>query len=291
MASKQQAMKAKKDARRKTKAKERTKVTPGQAKSIKSAGGYKNSKASLSGFNDKTKSVYDLVNEVKDQAHKVKRWSNEGKSIEEGIDRIKFLKGVSESLDQMVKVHSGIAVYMILSKEGRFVISDEHTALIAEYEREVVRMVENVDAIVLLDQAKKSPEDYVEIVLDVTDTIRTMMVILQQPVYDMLIPQQEEIDRYATEHLPTGLNVMEYMRILHETRTKEVAHLYQTESGMSAKEIADMVLMTEELIQNNLDEERAEADISNLTPDFHPEVDLNSVTQDPTTEERNKETE
>lgn len=291
MANKQQAMKAKKDARRKTKTKERVKAANATigTNGHKSAGGHNEKRSAMSGFNDKTKNVYELVNDVRTQAKKVKGYKNTGGVIESGIDRTKFLKGVSESLDQMIKVHAGITVYLKLADEGRFVVTPEHTQLIEEYEREVVRMVENVDAIVLLDQAKKVPEDYVEIVLDTTDAIRNLMVILQQPVYDMLMPQQMEVDRYATEHLPTGMSVVEYMRTLHEDRIKVVGPSYQTTGGVSAKEIADMVLMTEEIMQANMAEEKAEGDISNLEPDFHPDITFKPVP--PITEERNKETE
>lgn len=281
MATKQQSMKAKKTERRKVKTKARIKATQSNFMGQRSAGG----------FHDKSVSVYDLINNIKTGATKVQSSLSKGEVPEVGISRGNFLRAIHETLDQVIKMHGGIAVYLILAEdESRFAITPENSARIETYERSVVRLVENVDAIVLLDQAKKLPEDYIELVIDMADVMRDLMVINHKPTYDMLKRQEQEINRYITEHLPTGVDVFEYTRQLHETRIKKVGPQYVTTTGVSAKEIADMVLMTQTLMDENEEGVIVSADISNLVPDDHPDVHpIKDIPNDPITEERIKD--
>lgn len=281
MATKQQSMKAKKTERRKVKTKARIKATQSNFMGQRSAGG----------FHDKSVSVYDLINNIKSGATKVKSKLAEGEIPDVGVSRSGFLRAIHETLDQVIKMHGGIAVYMILAEdESRFQITPENAARIETYERSVVRLVENVDAVVMLDQAKKLPEDYIELVIDMADVMRDLMVINHKPTYEMLQRKELEINRYITEHLPTGADVFEYTRQLHEERIKKVGPLYVTTEGVSAKEIADMVLMTQTLMDENGEDIIVSADISNLVPDDHPDVHpIKDIPNDPITEERNKD--
>lgn len=281
MATKQQSMKAKKTERRKVKTKARIKATQSNFMGQRSAGG----------FHDKTVSVYDLINNVQTGATKVKSTLAKGEVPDVGVDRKGFLRAIHETLDQVIKMHGGIAVYMILAEnESRFTITPENAARIETYERSVVRLVENVDAVVLLDQAKKLPEDYIELVIDMADVMRDLMVIHHKPTYEMLKRQEQEINRYITEHLPTGVDVFEYTRQLHEERIKKVGPQYVTTAGVSAKEITEMVLMTQTLMDENGEDVIVSADTSNLVPDDHPDVHpIKDIPNDPITEERNKE--
>lgn len=281
MATKQQSMKAKKTERRKVKTKARLKQTQNNFMGQRSAGG----------FHDKTRSVYDLINDAKTGATHIKSKLAKGEIPEVNLSRTDFLRAIHETLDQVIKMHGGIAVYMILSEdESRFQVTPENAARIEEYERSVVRLVENVDAVVMLDQAKKLPEDYVELVIDMADVMRDLMVILHKPTYEMLKRKELEINRYITEHLPTGVDVFEYTRQLHEERIKQVGPLYVTTTGVSAKEVAEMVLMTQELMDENGEGVIVSADTSNLVPDDHPDVHpIKDIPNDPITEQRNKE--
>lgn len=284
MATKQQSMKAKKTERRKVKTKARIKATQSNFMGQRSAGG----------FHDKSVSVYDLINNIKTGATKIKSNLSKGEMPEVGITRASFLRAIHETLDQVIKMHGGIAVYMILAEdESRFQITPENAARIETYERAVVRLVENVDAIVILDQAKKLPEDYIELVIDMADVMRDLMVINHKPTYEMLQRKEQEINRYITEHLPTGVDVFEYTRQLHEERIKKVGPSYATAEGqgVSAKEIAEMVLMTQTLMDENGEDVIVSADISNLVPDDHPDVHpIKDIPSDPITEERIKDT-
>jgi len=281
MATKQQSMKAKKTERRKVKTKARIKATQSNFLGQRSAGG----------FHDKSVSVYDLINNIKSGATKVKSKLAEGEIPDVGVSRHGFLRAIHETLDQVIKMHGGIAVYMILAEdESRFQITPENAARIETYERSVVRLVENVDAVVMLDQAKKLPEDYIELVIDMADVMRDLMVINHKPTYEMLQRKELEINRYITEHLPTGADVFEYTRQLHEERIKKVGPLYVTTEGVSAKEIADMVMMTQALMDENGEDIIVSADTSNLVPDDHPDVHpIKDIPSDPITEERNKD--
>lgn len=281
MATKQQSMKAKKTERRKVKTKARIKATQNSFMGQRSAGG----------FHDKSVSVYDLINNVQTGATKVKSTLAKGEVPEVGVDRKGFLRAIHETLDQVIKMHGGIAVYMILAEdESRFTITPENAARIETYERSVVRLVENVDAVVLLDQAKKLPEDYIELVIDMADVMRDLMVIHHKSTYEMLKRQEQEINRYITEHLPTGVDVFEYTRQLHEERIKKVGPQYVTTTGVNAKEIAEMVMMTQTLMDENGEDVIVSADTSNLVPDDHPDVHpIKDIPNDPITEERNKE--
>ena len=281
MATKNQGMQAKKIARRKAKSKARAKATQSSVFNQRSAGG----------FHDKSANIYDLINNVKTGATKIKAKQAKGEIPDVNIDRLSFMRGIQETLAQVIKMHGGIAVYMILAEdEGRFQITPENALRIETYERSVVRMVENVDAIILLDQAKKLPPDYIELVIDMADVMRDLMVIHHTPTFDMLKRKEKEINRYVTEHLPTGMDVLEYTRQLHEARIKKVGPNYVTTDGVSAKEIAEMVLMTQALLDENEEGVIVSADTSNLVPDDHPDVDpVKDVPQDPITEERNKD--
>jgi hypothetical protein len=281
MATKKQSMKAKKDTRKKTKAKVRVKSSQSSVFGQRSAGG----------FHDKRVSIYDLINDVKSGATHIKSKLAKGEIPEVGIDRLDFLKGIQETMGQVIKMHGGIAVYMLLAEnESRFQITPENAERIEGYERSVVRFVENVDAVVLLDQAKKLPEDYIELVIDMADVLRDLMVIQHIPTYEMLKRKEQEINRYITEHLPTGMDVFEYTRGLHEERIKQVGPLYVTTEGVSAKEIADMVLMTQDLMNENGEDVVVSVDTSNIKPDEHPDVEpVKDIPQDPITEQRIKD--
>jgi len=282
MATKQQTMKAKKIARSKSKAKAR----------VKAANQSTSSQGASRGFYDKNASVYDLINDVKSGATKIKSKLAKGEVPEIGINRVDFLRGIQETMEQVIKLHGGIAIYTILAEdEGRFQITPENAMTIEVYERSIVRFVENVDAIIMLDQAQKLPEDYVELVMDMVDVMRDLMIIYHMPTYEMLKKKEHEINRYVTEHLPSGMPVLEYSRQLHEERIKKVGPLYVTTEGVSAKEIAEMVLMTQTLLdENEAGEVVPPADTENLVPDDFPEVEpVKDIPQDPITEERNKD--
>jgi len=281
MASKQTSMKAKKIARNKAKAKARVKATHDPIRHQRSAGG----------FHDKNLNVYDLINNVKTGATRIKAKQAKGEIPDVDIDRISFLRGIQETMAQVIKMHGGIAVYMILAEdEGRFQITPENAMRIETYERSVVRLVENVDAVIMLDQAKKLPQDYIELVIDMADVMRDLMVIHHAPTFEMLKRKEKEINRYVTEHLPTGVDVLEYTRQLHEERIKKVGPNYVTTDGVSAKEIAEMVMMTQAIMDENEEGVVVSADTSNLKPDEHPDVEpVKDIPQDPITEERNKD--
>lgn len=281
MATKQQSMKAKKTERRKQKTKVRVKQVQNNFMGHRSAGG----------FHDKSVSVYDLINNIKSGATKIKAGKANGEIPEVGIERLDFLRGIQETLAQVIKMHGGIAVYMILAEdEGRFQVTPENAQRIEAYERAAVRMVEDVDAVILLDQAGKQPEDYVELVIDVADVMRDLMVILHKPTYEMLQRKEQEINRFVTEHLPTGMDVLEYVRQLHEARIKKVGPLYVTTEGVNAKEVAEMILMTQELMDENGEGVTVSLDTSNIVPDAHPDVEpVKDIPQDPITDQRNQD--
>lgn len=175
----------------------------------------------------KHRSIYSIISDSKE----LKRLSKEGKTAEEIMSREDLFEGIDNMTVMCIKLHSGVAVYLKLGEENRYVISDETKALIESYERDVVRFTENVNSIIVLDKAGKTPMDYPELVIDIADVMHTLMGNIRGELIMMLDQYRAIIESYVKEHIGEGVSMYDYMTMLHDERMKVAYPLYHVGKG------------------------------------------------------------
>lgn len=204
----------------------------------------------------KHKNIYDILND----GQEMKRRKKAGEATTEMFTNVDLLKGVNSMITMTIKLHSGVAVYLKLVDEKRFEPTEVERELINAYERTLVEFTEDVAVVITLDQAKKQPVDYPEIVIHISDVMHTMMFDFRDKIIALLETQRDLIEAYAQEHKPEADTMHQYMSELHETRIHEVIPMYAT--GAAAELLADL----ESLAAAMEDDGEPVDDLENLAP-------------------------
>lgn len=292
MSNKQQQNRAKKQEKRRLKSKAKAKAYRVDKQrinaSMKDIGGENNAKQRMS--------VYDIIqsNDLRLMRQELKRRRQEvpkdlhleGESADaEGevgdikMTGIDLLRGINDMITVSVKLHSGLVVFLKLAEEGRFVITESQQEHIDAYEAKLVEFCEDVHAVTTLHHAGRKPIDYLEIVIHITDVMDDLVSVHRDPIFDLILTQQDAIEAWATEHKPADVDTYTFMSMLHEQRINSVVDKYATKANDElVKDLLslDAALPEEPILGDDLNLEPSSDDVGEDEPLVAP--------QDPVTE-------
>lgn len=144
---------------------------------------------------------------------------------------------IAESIPPITRTHAGVEVLARLAKEGVIELTEENHALIVEYDKVVVKFNEDVDAVIMLMEAKKEPEEFMELVAHLTDMLMDLMTTYREPVIELIESHSEKVEEYVKEHRAEDQSMDDYMTLLHTQRAAEIYPLYRT--GLTVTEHVD----------------------------------------------------
>lgn len=257
MANKQQTMRAKKQAKRANRAKNKAKAT--RLERARLAQGLNDVYEETRG--KKFDSIYDIIND----RPKMRRMAEQGRGTDELFTRETFFAGINDAIDLTVKLHAGMEVYDICVQRQLITPSQDALDLIVAADKAIVAFCEDVHAVKLLDEAKHEPTDYIDLVLHIADVMQQLMDVHRQKLLDLFEANRDVMETYAQEHLPSefigspdGMNM--YHHQLHGERIDRVSPLYATGE---AKDIMAHMKEMESLFKDDPDLEHP-ADPDNL---------------------------
>lgn len=259
MATKQQTLRAKKQAKRQKAAKDKAKL----ARVERAHGKYFDGDAELT--EKSRKSLYDIINsrdELQARAKKMKKKERRQRKKGENdfIGRNEMLSGMHSMIDMTIKIHSAVGIFHKLVAEKRFEPTAEELTTLDNYERAVVEFSEDVSAVTILDEAKKLPEDYVDITLHLVDIMQDLEFV-HRPLVDKVLSQRGSlIEAYAQEHKSPAVSMYSFMSLEHQARLAIVTPLYST--GAS-QEMLQHLKELDELLSSEPDDLD---DLDNLPP-------------------------
>lgn len=176
---------------------------------------------------NKAFSVRDLINNRQRLAELAEQMKLTGdEDIPQLFSGEELLNAINDMITVTIKLHSGVIVYNRLVEERRFDISEDHRALLENYERKVVEFAEDVSVVTTLHEAGQQPEDYFEVVLNLADVMAVLSEEFGEPVLALITKRGDLIEAYAVEHKPEGLSVYDYMCQLHSERITVIQQLY-----------------------------------------------------------------
>lgn len=144
---------------------------------------------------------------------------------------------IAESIPPITRTHAGVEVLARLAKEGVIELTEENRALIVDYDKVVVKFNEDVDAVIMLMEAKKEPEEFMELVAHLTDMLMDLMTTYREPVIQLIESHSEKVEEYVKEHRAEDQSMDDYMTLLHTQRAAEIYPLYRT--GLTVTEHVD----------------------------------------------------
>lgn len=162
------------------------------------------------------------------QGHMTQAEFNKQTAIEEEINNTVVMQNINDVIPAIIRVHSGIEVFIRLADEKRFEITPEQHVLIQTADQQITELTEDVNAIVAFVEDKKEPEQYMEIFMHYTELLAHLFEGTVPSIVEMLTVHQDLIDTYAKEHRNEETPMFEYMRGLHCERMEKVFPLYHT---------------------------------------------------------------
>jgi len=226
MSTKQQAMRAKKQAKRaRAKKEKRTRAAISKHQVIRDIVG-----------ND---TIFDLIN----NREKLQRLADEGiggsgKKIPE-LDRTKLISGFNSTAVIATQLHASAEVITVLESEKKVVLTEQDQELLVQLDKAVVALCEDIQAIKLLDQAGKKPEEYIDIVLHTSQLANDLMFELRPGMIALMDRYDAFVETYAKEHRSADMPMEVYMEQLHNRRIARVAPLYASAARVESDALMD----------------------------------------------------
>lgn len=180
---------------------------------------------------------YDIATKgVLATAQALKEEGINGKAAKK-LNNIGVLRGVHQMIPVFATLHGAVEVASILVGEGRFVLTPEQIDLINSFDRNIVLITEDINAMYDLIDAGKKPKDYIELYVHYIDLLAEVcQVQMHELMNELFRPHQELIDTYIKEHASTVHTMESFSMELHAKRMDRVAPLYST----AAAELHDM---------------------------------------------------
>lgn len=223
MATKQTSLRAAKQAKRKTRAKEKTKAAAIEIAKTKQLLGRRESEKTLMEMIAKDGPV--AAAEYQHKFGKKKKSKTAGKPKD--LTNKSVMENISHVIVAITKAHAGVSVFCSLADEKRFVITEEEQEIINDFDRIVVKITEDVDVISTHIEADQKPDDYMGIFVDYTHLVAQLYQDHFPIVVDMLKVHGPAMDLYYQEHRG-GREVFDYMMQLHCKRMETVVPMYAT---------------------------------------------------------------
>lgn len=213
--------------RKQAKAVKRTKVKQVAALKNKQANQVNKLKASQSGLNREL--VAKGVVALSEQLAKAKK-SSGAEDLE--LTNKDVMKGIMDLVNITGPLHGAVEVLDRLSKEGRFEFTEDEVVQIEVFDKAVVKLTEDINAIVtLIEVAKQEPTDYIDLLIDHVNSSSVLVEEILPGINDGLFEQDERkalIDQYVAEHKTAEQNNFEVGLQFHNERMERVYPIYRT---------------------------------------------------------------
>jgi len=146
------------------------------------------------------------------------------------LTNLNVIQGMHKMIPVFAVTHGSLEIVSDLVLEKRFTLDAEQIDLIENFDRNVVRIVENINAIYDLIDAGKKPFDYIEIYTDYPNTMAELSTIQIPDMHSLLLkPNQAAVDQYVKEHRLEGESQEGLSVRLHEKRMETVGPKYRTQ--------------------------------------------------------------
>lgn len=168
--------------------------------------------------------------------------TNRLKGEDETLTNESVLKGLRESTTIVVPVHGAVEVLSRLESEDKVDVS-EHEELISEFDRLVVRFIEDINVIATLINSGSEPADYAELLLDTTYTLTDLFEeTIPELMEKVLKPLQAVIEIAVSEYRVEGESDIEFSARMHNERCAKVVPKYKTTLEDSAESPEPLVI-------------------------------------------------
>jgi len=134
-----------------------------------------------------------------------------------------------KGLNLVIPVHAVIEVASRLNKEGVIDFSEADVLNITAFDKAVVRIAEDVNAIQILIEEGQGFEQFADVYISFMETMIEVTRDSATAVFNNTIkPHQEVIEEYYKEHGEPGLDQMQLSMVFHDQRMQTVAPMYAT---------------------------------------------------------------
>lgn len=212
MATKQSSMKAKKQQKHKSRQKEvARKKNPNTSKPTEAQLRYEITKRGLVATAKKYRKVLDQGD------------TNKGPNNNE------ISQGFISFIDIMTPIHSAVEIGEILTKEGKISFNEEEQAAIKEFDEQIVKINEDINALGEFMREGLTFEHFSDLYVHYAELSAHMATDTGPNLYRKVLKKHGVlISEYAREHKLTGEVDMAYAMRLHEQRMKVIYPLYRT---------------------------------------------------------------
>lgn len=228
MSTKQQKLQA----RRATKAKARSTVKKAQHQKDRQAAAKAASlkKESQIGYSIATKGVIETAQALR-KTKAGKKGAKEATKEIKDMTNVEVLVGINEAIPVLAGVHGAIEVVGELALENKIDLLPHHVDMIEIFDRNVVQITEDINAIYELIEKGLTPDQYLEVFIHYIDTLANVYEFgIPEMLREVLKPQEQLINQYVREHKEPEESDVGYGMRAHEARMKRVAPLYRTPS-------------------------------------------------------------
>lgn len=216
-------------------------------------------KREAAGLKDKQLSYRIAVDGVVKTAQKLREEGYSGKTAKK-ITNVGVMKGITQMIPVFATLHGATEVVSKLVLEKRFELSTSQIDISTSFDRIVVSIIEDINAIYDFIEAGKKPTDYMEIYVHYIDSLAEVCQILMPEVLDNLLkPNQAAIDQYIREHAGESAGALETFSMeMHNVRMERIGPMYRTRETI----LDDMTLPLADPQGDLVDEDDVDADVA-----------------------------
>ena len=192
-------------------------------------------------------------------AEQLRKEGYNGKTAKK-MTNLGVIKGIHQMIPVFATLHGATEIVSDLVLEKRFELTTDQVDLMTNFDRAIVSIIEDINAIYDFIDAGKKPTDYMELYVHYIDTLADVCQIQQHELLENLLrPNKEAIDQYIKEHAGEGAAALEeYSMQKHNIRMERVAPLYRTK----ATELEDMTAPLADPQGDLVDEDDVDADVA-----------------------------
>jgi len=190
-----------------------------------------------------------------------------GKKSGRKFTNVGILKMITETIPVFAHFHGLIEVADRLHTEKKITLTTEQLLEFAGYDRAVVGITEDINAMYDFIEVGKKPDDYMEIFTHYIDLMAEVMQLQIPSIYGGTMNGIKPlVDAFVKEHTPEDVTMVQFSYGLHEIRMNRVADQYRTGQTVHAD-------MTAPLGGELVEEDDVDADVAiELAKNIHDPV-------------------
>jgi hypothetical protein len=154
-----------------------------------------------------------------------------GKNQITTMTNVEVLVGINEAIPVLAGVHGAMEVYSNLALEKKVEMLPHHVDMFETFDRNVVSITEDINAIYELIEKGLTPDQYLEVFIHYIDALANVYEFgIPEMLREVLKPAEALINQYVREHKEPEEADVGYGMRSHEARMQRVAPLYRTKS-------------------------------------------------------------